>query len=57
MIKYQSNKKCITKRTEINYYRNKRNTYYKDLIRSYVELQNKLEALEENFKLNDSEIN
>ena len=30
-----------------NNYRNKRNTEHKDLVRSYVELQNKLKALEE----------
>ena len=30
-----------------NDYRNKRNTDYKDLQKSYVELQNKLKALEE----------
>ena len=38
-----------------NDYRNKRNTDVKELHRSYVELQNKLKALEENFKINDSE--
>ena len=41
---------------EINYkqndYRNKRNTDFKDLVRSYAELQNKLKALEEEVKLN-----
>ena len=30
-----------------NDYRNKRNTEFKDLVRSYAELQNKLKALEE----------
>ena len=33
----------------------KRITDYKELHRSYVELQNKLEALEEKVKINDSE--
>ena len=35
------------KKIEINCYRNKRNTDFKELHRSYVELQNKLKALEE----------
>ena len=33
-----------------NDYRNKRNTDYKDLVRSYVELQNKQKGLEEKVK-------
>ena len=33
-----------------NDYRNKRNIDYKELLRSYVELQNKLKALEEKVK-------
>ena len=33
-----------------NDYRNKRNTDYKELLRSYAELQNKLGALEEKVK-------
>ena len=38
-----------------NDYRDKGNTDFKDLVRSYVELQNKLKALEEKFTVNDSE--
>ena len=38
-----------------NDYSKKSRTDYKELQRSYVELQNKLKALEENFKINDSE--
>ena len=38
-----------------NDYRNKRNTDYKKLHKSYVELQNKLKALEEFLTINDSE--
>ena len=43
------------KKTEINYYRkndyrNKRNADFKELHRSYVELQNNLKALEEKVK-------
>ena len=33
-----------------NEYRNKRNTDYKDLVKSYDEIQNKLKALEEKLK-------
>ena len=40
-----------------NDYRNKRNTDYKDLVRSYNELQNRLKTLEENVSINESEIN
>ena len=35
-------------------YRNKRNTDFKELYRSY-ELENRLKAIEEKFKINDSE--
>ena len=38
-------------------YRNKRSTDYKELHRSYVELQNRLKGLEEKVKINDTEIN
>ena len=38
-----------------NDYRNKKNTDYKELLISYVELKNKLKAKEENLSLNDSE--
>ena len=38
-----------------NEYSKKRSTDHKELQRSYVELQNKLKAWEENFKINESE--
>ena len=49
------------KKKEINYYRNKvitetKESEFKDLIRSYAELENRLKAMEENFKMNESEI-
>ena len=56
MIKMQCNKKYNMKKIEINFYRNKmsiakkRSTDYKELHRSYVELQNKLKALGEKVK-------
>ena len=40
-----------------NDYRNKRNTDCKELLVSYVELENKFKAMEEKFKKNDSENN
>ena len=40
-----------------NEYRNKRNTDFKDLVISYVELENKLKLLEEKLEINDSAIN
>ena len=40
-----------------NDYRNKRNTNFQDLVRSYIELENRLKAMEEKFKINDSENN
>ena len=40
-----------------NDYRNKRNTDYKDLVRSYIELPKRLKTLEENVSINESEIN
>ena len=54
-IYYQKNRDKILQKQ--NHYRNKRNTDYKALIRSYVELENKLKALDENLSINDSEIN
>ena len=44
-IYYEKNRDKLLEK-QINY-RNKRNTEFKDLVRSYAELQNKLEALEE----------
>ena len=59
-MKYQFNKKYIMKKIEINYYRikmhtGKKNTEFKDLVRSYVELGNRLKALEEKYTTNDSQ--
>ena len=66
--RYYDNKDKFSKQQKINFEknrdkllqkqsdcRNKRNTEYKELNRSYVELQNKLKALEEKIKINDSE--
>ena len=60
--KISNQQKNIMDKIEINYYRNKmtteiKNTDFKDLVRSYVELENKIKTLEENFKINDSENN
>ena len=52
-IYYEKNRdKLLQKRND---YRNKRNTDYKKLHKSYVELQNKLKALEEYLTINNSE--
>ena len=50
--KISNQKKCYEKNRDkllekLNDYRNKRNTEFKDLVRSYAELQNKLKALAE----------
>ena len=52
-IYYEKNRDKLMQKQ--NDYRNKRSTDYKELQRSYVELENKLKALEEKFKINDSE--
>ena len=52
-VYYEKNRDKLLQKQ--NDYRNKRNTEYKDLVRSYAELQNKLKALEENSSINDSE--
>ena len=52
-IYYEKNRdKLLQKQNED---RNKRNTDYKDLVKSNDEIQNKLKALKENFKINESE--
>ena len=58
-MKYHFNKKFIMKNRDKllekqKDYRNKRNTDYKDLLRSYAELENKLKALKEKVTINDS---
>ena len=53
-IYYEKNRdKLLQKQID---YRNKRNTDYKGLRKSYAEIENKLKAMEEKFKINDSEI-
>ena len=54
-IIYEQNRDKLLQKQ--NDYRNKRNTDFKDLDRTYVELGNSLKALEEKFKVNDSENN
>ena len=46
-IFYEKNRDKIIQKQ--NDYRNKKNTEFKDLVRSYAELENKLKALEEKF--------
>ena len=52
-IYYENNRDKLLQKQ--NDYSKKRSTDYKELNRSYVELQNKLKALEEKVILNDSE--
>ena len=55
-IKYQINKKFILENKETNYYRNNQSVRnLKEQFVSYVELENRLKALEENFSTNISE--
>ena len=54
-IFYEKNRDKILQKQDD--YRNRRNTDFKELHRSYADLQNKLKALEEKVKLNDSENN
>ena len=48
-IYYEKNRDKLLQKQ--NDYRNKRNTEFKDLVKSYAELQNKLKSLEEKLKL------
>ena len=43
-----------TKRKKLLQKQNNRSIQFKDLVIPYVELENRLKALEENFKINDS---
>ena len=55
-IYYEKNREKLLQKQ--NNYRNKRNTEFEDLFRSYVELENRLKATEEklkNLSINDSE--
>ena len=57
-IKYQINKKIIMKKNRekiILQKQNNRCIQFRDLVISYVELENKLKALEEKVTKNDSE--
>ena len=60
-IKYQFNREYLLKngdkllQKQIDY-RNKRNQYFKEILKSYVELEDKIKALEKNLERNDSEI-
>ena len=45
------------KRNKILQKQNERNIKLEELVRTYVELENRLKALEENFSMNDSENN
>ena len=47
-ICFKKNRDKLLQKLDDN--RNKRNTDFKELLRSYVDLQNKLKALEENVK-------
>ena len=52
-IYYEKNRDKLLQKQ--NDYSKKRSTEYKELQRSYVELENKLKALEEILKINDTE--
>ena len=52
-IYYEKNRDKLLQKQ--NDYSKKRSTDYKELQRSYVELENKLKALEEILKINDTE--
>ena len=56
--KNQFSKKFMMRKIEINYCRNKRNTDFEGIRRSYVEIQNRLKVMEGNLKnisVNESE--
>ena len=55
-IYYEKNREKLLLKQ--NHYRNKRNTEFEDLVRSYAELENRLKTTEEklkNLSINDSE--
>ena len=58
-VKYQINKKINMKKIKEKHYykKNNRCIQFKDLVISYVELENNLKALEEKLKTGDTEIN
>ena len=62
--RYYENKDKISNQRKIYYEKNKdrllrianaRHIHFKELVRSYVELESRLKALERNFSINDSE--
>ena len=65
LIRYYENKEKISKQQKIFYEKNReklliqkqnnRGVPFKDLVISYVEIENKLKALEEKMKIDDSE--
>ena len=57
--KNQVNKNIFWNKTEMNYHKNKKKrcVFFKELLRFYVELQNRLKALEENLSIKNSENN
>ena len=48
-IYYEKNREKLLQKQ--NHYRNKRNTEFEDLVRSYAELENRLKITEENLKI------
>ena len=58
-INYRINERYIfkKKRDKLLQKQNNRYMYFKELPKSYVELQNRIKALDENFSIIDSKIN
>ena len=58
-IKYRINRNYIIKkqRKKLLQKQNNRWLQFEDLVKSYVELENRLKTIEEKFLINDSEIN
>ena len=56
-MKYQINEKFIMKTNSFLQCQNDRYIHFKELHRSFIELETKLKVMEEKFKINDSENN
>ena len=58
-LKYQINERYVMKKNkdELLQKQNGKNKSFEELLRSYVEIENRLKALEENASINDSENN
>ena len=58
-IKYRINRNYIIKKQRKNFLQKQNNRWlqFEDLVKSYVELENRLKTIEEKFLINDSEIN